>query len=115
MCAIFTALYLAPQASSFLLSTPELLDYRTFHSALVSLLRVGGQADLADRETPLTAAGRANAHYCFSVAWRWVTPPPPPDTYTYDPSPQLPLVQDMVSSGGLPSHCPHLCVHWYRA
>ena len=58
------------QASSFLLSTPEQLDYRSFHGALVSLLRVGGQADLPEREAPLTAAGRANAHYCFSAAWR---------------------------------------------
>ena len=38
----------------------------------MSLLRVCGQAELAGRETPLTAAGRANAHYCFSAAWRSV-------------------------------------------
>ncbi|XP_043220427.1 E3 ubiquitin-protein ligase UBR4-like isoform X2 [Amphibalanus amphitrite] len=68
-------------ASSFLLSSPELLDYGAFHAALVSLLRAGGQADLAGRETPLSAAGRANTHYCFSVAWRLCTSLPPSEAF----------------------------------
>ena len=54
-------------AVSFLLSTPDILDYPSFYSALIELVE----------PVLLSRTGKA-AHYCFLLVWRLLQSLPPP-------------------------------------